>query len=97
MVYKMNVGEKARIPSMRKNSVFYVVDSGNDTDERYEANFIMGVSKDNRHLGENTFTKSRQPSNPSTILRHGSKVLKKGVLVYGSLWTGRQVIDAKPY
>ena len=89
---------------MKENGAFYVVDPGkfqgscDDTDDRYKARFIMAASNDNRHWGANEFTKYRGPSCEDSLPGvETTKPLKEGKLVYGSLWTGRQVILAKPY
>jgi hypothetical protein len=61
------------IPSMEENGAFYVVDPGkfqgscDDTDDLYEARFIMAASNDNRHWGANEFTKSREPSSQVSL------------------------------
>ena len=94
--------KKSTIPSMKRQGAFYVVDPGkfkgscDDTDDLYEARFIMAASNDNRHWGGNEFTKNRQPSSSVARLRVYTD-LKEGKLVYGSLWKGCQVILAKPY
>jgi hypothetical protein len=100
-VYKLFAYDKeSKIPSMEKQGAFYVVDPGkykgscDDTDNLYEARFIMAASNDKRHWGANEFTKFR---GPSTVVPGWSTRLREGKLVYGCLWTGRQVILAKPY
>lgn len=68
-VYKLYAGDKeSEIPSMKKGGAFYVVDPGkykgscDDTDDLFEARFIMATSNDDRHWGANEFTKFRGSS-----------------------------------
>jgi hypothetical protein len=104
-VYELYTGDKeSEIPSMKKRGAFYVVDPGkykgscDDTDDLFEARFIMAASNDDRHWGANEFTKFRGSSSDIPWLQsQATTILKEGKLVYGCLWTGRQVILAKPY
>lgn len=101
-VYKLLSAEKKKIPSMNKKGAFYVVDPGlfkgscDDTHERYLASFIMAASNDSVHWGGDDFTKYRKPNVERAHLQ--PRVPPKiGAKVYGSLWTGPQLIVARPY
>jgi hypothetical protein len=101
-VYRLMARKKSIIPTMENRNAFYVVDPGNfegscnDTDEQYQARFVMAASNDHRYWGANAFEKNRAPN--TSLSRHKSRVLnKEGELVYGYLWTGGQVLLAKPY
>jgi len=102
-VYEIMPTEKLhKIPSIQNENAVYFVDPGtyehscDDTDENFEAKFIMAASNDSRHWGGNNFTKFRGSVTPMFGLDPGHSS-KPGILVYGSLWTGRQVILTKPY
>lgn len=101
-LYNIPSNEKSdRIPSMNNPEAFYVVDPGkfkgscDDTDDGYEARFLMSASNESDHWGGKNFTKTRKPATQSMVDIVTAK--KGGELVYGSLWTGRQVLLAQPH
>ena len=92
------------IPSLKVEDAFFVVDPGKANRRcysnlgRFDANFIMAASNDERHWGGADFTKLRQPMIlPPDPLRQGPKPRRPGVHVYGSLWTGNQLVAAMPF
>ena len=101
-VYNIPSNKKGSlIPSMSDPRAFYVVDPGlfegscDDMDEGYEARFVMTASNDSDHWGGSNFTKTRKPTTQSMV---DTRIARKGgKLVYGSLWTGPQVLLARPY
>jgi hypothetical protein len=104
-VYELYTGDKrSKIPSMRRKGAFYVVDPGtytgscDDTDDLYKARLIIAASNDDRHWGANNFLKYRGPSSKIPHFQSpDTRIVNEGKLVYGRLWTGRQVILAQPY
>ncbi|MEM1008466.1 MAG: hypothetical protein AAGJ35_05630, partial [Myxococcota bacterium] len=106
-VYHINNAEKrSKIPSLKKQGAFYVVDPGDyegscdDSSELLGVRFIMAASLDSKHWGGNNFTKFRGPSNREKDIESLDVIgppRKQGVFVYGSLWTGCQLLVAKPY
>ena len=100
-VHNMFHHEMIKIASMKVRGAFFVVDSGtyeNSCDvssELFEARFIMTAANDKRHWGGSNFTKFWEADpHPMEPRRPNSKT---GRLVYGRLWTGSQVLKAKPY
>ena len=83
----------------------YVVDPGSfvgscDTSEalrRARVQFIMNASNDEMHWGGKNFSKLRQGSRQAHWPVPQSRKQKIGILVHGSLWTGTELIVAKPY
>lgn len=92
--------KKDTIATLNSEDTFYVVDPGtyehscDDRDEDIKARFVMAASNNSDHWGGNNFQKSRVPATP---LFGTTFSTKKGILVYGCLWTEPQVLLAKPY
>lgn len=106
MVHGVHANEKTRkIPSMRTQGAFYVVDPGkfegscDDTDELYAARFIMAASNGNKHWGGKEFEKFRGPSTRRShlLLPNRRPNLLGGKFIYGCLWTAAQLLLAKHY
>ena len=102
-VFEILPAEKSRrIPAMKNDKAVFCVDPGlyefscDDRDELFEANFIMISSNDEKHWDGTNFTKFRGASSQLRLPGDPASSLP-GILVFASLWTGRQVIAAKPY
>ena len=102
-IYRLPEAEVAsKVPSMKLDNAFCVVDPGISnracykSHKKFKANFIMAASNDKRHWGEGVFLKLKQ-SETSQSYPLASNLKKDGVHVYGSLWTGTQLVAAKPY
>ena len=102
-VFKILPTEKSqKIPAMKNDKAVFCVDPGlyefscDDRDELFEANFIMISSNDEKHWGGTNFTKFRGAASQLRLPGDPASSLP-GILVFASLWTGRQVIAAKPH
>jgi hypothetical protein len=103
-VYRIPAADvETTIPSMEVESAYYVVDPGkfrgscDNTDQLYEANFIMAASNDSLHWGNREFTKGRMSASKRGQRFLETRPRKKGLHVFGTLWSATQLIAAKPY
>lgn len=101
-IYQIAASEKhIKIPALKNTNAVYFVDPGDyeyscDDARDCEARFIMDASNDEKHWGGNNFTKFRGSASPLEMLDRPTRT-HPGILVFGSPWTGRQVVLAKPY
>ena len=103
-VYEIMPTEKERrIPTMNNSNAVYFVDPGkyehscDDTDELFEARFMMAASNDSKHWGGANFTKLRQLNTQGDWQVLQPREQRVGKLIHGSLWSDREILYAKPY
>ena len=99
-IYQIAASEKhIKIPALKNTNTVYFVDPGDyeyscDDARDCEAKFIMDASNDEKHWGGSNFTKFRGSASPLEMLDRPTRT-HPGILVFGSPWTGRQVVLAK--
>ena len=99
-VYEIFSHQKGKvIPTMMNRDAVFLVDPGKyrsscDDVEDCETKFIMNASNDEKHWGGNEFTKFRGSASSPAWEQDDRR---PGIMVYGSPWTGRQLLLAKPY
>mmetsp|Transcript_21989 Transcript_21989/g.51810 ORF Transcript_21989/g.51810 Transcript_21989/m.51810 type:complete len:638 (-) Transcript_21989:137-2050(-) len=107
-VYWLHKNDIPTIPTLRKRDAFYVVDPGSFKGNCFSktmirARFIMAASNDDTHWGGNDFAKDRAPNIRTPAIPYvaaeieNTRNIERGVFVYGRLWTGPQLLLARPY